>query len=42
MSSRMDNMIDTMGALWREHEQWLRDHDVKIGQLEKNGSPRRR
>jgi hypothetical protein len=47
VNGRIDHMIDTMGAIWREHEQWLKDHDVKIGRLERHGrrspnGPRRR
>ena len=46
-NARLDNMIGMVGALMREHEDWLRDHDVRIRRVERRGrrsphGPRRR
>lgn len=40
VKARLENVLDAAGAAAREHEAWLRDHDVRISKLESH--PRRR
>lgn len=48
-NARLDHYLKLAGESAREHEQWLRDHDVRIKRLEghpprrrPDGPPRRR
>ena len=41
VDARIDHVIDLAGTAAREHEAWLRDHDVRIQRLERR-PPRRR
>lgn len=48
-NARIDHYLKLAGEAAREHEQWLRDHDVRIKRLEghpprrrPDGPPRRR
>ena len=49
LNKRLDNHLRLAGEAAREHEEWLRDHDVRIKRLEghpprrrPDGPPRRR
>lgn len=49
LNKRLDNYLKLAGEAAREHEEWLRDHDVRIKRLEghpprrrPDGPPRRR